>query len=99
MSTNTSRENGARHDFTKYKPLLPVPDLLAIQLDSWEQFLQEDILPEKRENKGLESVFRNMFPIEDARNDYVLEYKTLISKYNIDDLSCRINLKLLTFTL
>jgi len=72
---NTAKKNGLRHDFTKYEPLLPVPDLLAIQLDSWEHFLQEDILPEKRENKGLEAVFKNMFPVEDARNDYVLEYK------------------------
>ena len=75
MSINPAKNNGVRHDFTKFEPLLPVPDLLAIQLESWENFLQEDILPEKRENKGLEAVFKNMFPVEDARNDYVLEYK------------------------
>ncbi len=75
MSTNTAEKNDVRHDFTKFQPLLPVPDLLAIQLESWESFLQEDVLPEKRESKGLEAVFKNMFPVEDARNDYVLEYK------------------------
>ena len=75
MSINSANKNGERHDFTKFEPLLPVPDLLAIQLESWEHFLQEDILPEKRESKGLEAVFKNMFPVEDARNDYVLEYK------------------------
>jgi DNA-directed RNA polymerase subunit beta len=67
--------NGSRQDFSKFQPKIPVPDLLDIQLESWESFLQEDILPEKRENKGLEAVFRNMFPVEDTRNDYVLEYK------------------------
>ena len=77
MNYNDASKNGVvgRHDFTKFNPLLPVPDLLAIQLESWESFLQEDILPEKREHKGLEAVFKNMFPVEDARNDYVLEYK------------------------
>ena len=75
MSIKAAKKNAIRHDFTKFKPLLPVPDLLAIQLESWESFLQEDVLPEKRESKGLEAVFKNMFPVEDARNDYVLEYK------------------------
>ena len=45
-------------DFTKIKFEAPVPDLLDIQLSSWVEFLQEDILPEKRLNKGLESVFK-----------------------------------------
>ena len=75
MSVDTAMQNGTRHDFSKFQPKIPVPDLLAIQLASWENFLQEDVLPEKRENKGLEAVFKNMFPVEDTRNDYVLEYK------------------------
>ena len=75
MSADTAMKTSARHDFSKFQPKIPVPDLLAIQLASWESFLQEDVLPEKRENKGLEAVFKNMFPVEDARNDYVLEYK------------------------
>ena len=62
-------------DFTKIKFEAPVPDLLDIQLSSWVDFLQEDILPEKRLNKGLEGVFKNIFPIEDNNKNYVLEYK------------------------
>jgi len=75
LSVYTAMKNSARHDFSKFQPKIPIPDLLAIQLASWESFLQEDILPEKRESKGLEAVFKNMFPVEDTRNDYVLEYK------------------------
>jgi len=75
LSVDTAMKNSARHDFSKFQPKIPIPDLLAIQLASWESFLQEDILPEKRESKGLEAVFKNMFPVEDTRNDYVLEYK------------------------
>ena len=75
MSVDTAMKNGLRHDFSKFQPKIPIPDLLGIQLASWESFLQEDILPEKRENKGLEAVFKNMCPVEDARNDYIVEYK------------------------
>ena len=63
------------HDFTKYNFDIKLPDLLAIQVQSWKDFLQEDILPEKRRNVGLEAVLRNTFPIEDNHRNYVLEYK------------------------
>ena len=63
MSVDTTMPNETRLDFSKFEPKIPVPDLLAIQLASWEAFLQEDILPEKRENKGLEAVFKNMLNI------------------------------------
>ncbi len=61
--------------FSKLESVIPIPDLLDIQLASFEGFLQEDVLPEKRENKGLEGVFKNMFPVEDTHRNYVLEYK------------------------
>ena len=51
------------------------PDLLDIQLSSIKEFLQEDVLPEKRKNQGLEQVFKNIFPIEDNHKNYILEYK------------------------
>ena len=63
------------HDFTKYNFDINLPDLLAIQVQSWKDFLQEDVLPEKRKNVGLEAVLRNTFPIEDNHRNYVLEYK------------------------
>ena len=63
------------HDFTKYNFDIKLPDLLAIQVQSWKDFLQEDTLPEKRRNVGLEAVLRNTFPIEDNHRNYVLEYK------------------------
>jgi len=62
-------------NFSNLNSIIPIPDLLDIQLASFEDFLQEDVLPEKRESKGLEAVFRNMFPVEDNHRNYVLEYK------------------------
>ena len=60
MSADTAMKTSARHDFSKFQPRIPVPDLLAIQLASWESFLQEDVLPEKRENKGLHAIFKSV---------------------------------------
>ena len=65
-----------RQSFSKTKQLTSLPDLLSLQVYSWDDFLQEDILPEKRENKGLEAVFKNIFPVEDNHKNYLLEYKS-----------------------
>jgi len=70
LSSNVTYQN-----FSKLESVIPIPDLLDIQLASFEDFLQEDVLPEKREIKGLEAVFKNMFPVEDTHRNYVLEYK------------------------
>ena len=65
-----------RHDFASVSVKENVPDLLEIQLASYEEFLQENVLAEKRVKKGLEAVFRTMFPVEDNHRNYVLEYKS-----------------------
>ena len=69
-------DNYELKDFTKIKFNIPTPDLLDLQVASWKDFIQEDSLPEKRENKGLEAVLRNTFPIEDNHKNYILEYKS-----------------------
>ena len=69
------RHGISRHNFEKVNVLEEIPDLLEIQLASYEEFLQEHVLPEKRKKKGLEQVFRSMFPVEDNHRNYVLEYK------------------------
>ena len=74
MSSN-SLSSKSVYNFSKLEEVVSIPDLLAIQVNSMEDFLQEEVLPEKRENIGLEAVFRNTFPIEDNHKNYVLEYK------------------------
>lgn len=64
-----------RVSFQKIPSILEFPDLLSIQTESFKLFLQEDIYEEDRQAIGLEEVFRNVFPIEDAHRNYVLEYK------------------------
>ncbi len=50
------------------------PDLIEIQTKSYEDFLQADVAPQKRENKGLQAIFKEIFPVvsQDAR--YSLDF-------------------------
>jgi len=50
------------------------PDLLNIQLESWDSFLQAETSPQRRKNKGLQAVFKMNFPVTDARENYLLEF-------------------------
>ena len=74
MSSNSLSDKNS-YSFSKLEEVVDIPDLLGLQVNSMETFLQEEVLPEKRENVGLEAVFRNIFPIEDNHKNYVLEYK------------------------
>ena len=47
-------KNNKLHDFSKNNFSINLPDLLAIQVESWKDFLQEDVLPEKRKNLKVE---------------------------------------------
>jgi len=53
---------------------IPVPNLTAIQKDSYKRFLQMDVLPGEREAMGLESVLRETFPIASYDGSMSLEY-------------------------
>ncbi|MDW7996219.1 MAG: DNA-directed RNA polymerase subunit beta, partial [Bacteroidota bacterium] len=56
-------------------PLRPeYPDLLQVQLASYQEFLQEDIPPQERRRVGLQEAFLSTFPVEDASGIYQLEF-------------------------
>src|SRR4249919_703457 len=63
-----------RIDFGKIKHLADAPDLLDIQIQSFRDFFQLETTPDKRNIEGLFRVFRENFPITDARNIFVLEF-------------------------
>ena len=50
------------------------PDFLDIQLQSFREFFQIETDPDGRRNEGLYKVFKENFPITDARNNYTLEF-------------------------
>lgn len=69
--TNKTAE---RINFGKISQTLEYPDLLEIQVKSFKDFFQLETTPENRENEGLFRVFKENFPITDARNIFMLEF-------------------------
>ena len=65
-----------RTSFSHIDEMLAVPDLLAIQTIAYQQFLQEFMAPEAREDSGLQGVLNSVFPLEDSHRNYVLQYNS-----------------------
>lgn len=61
-------------DFSKIGSFLEIPDLLEVQCEAFRNFLQMNVPPEQREEKGLQAAFKKIFPIEDIHNRYTLEF-------------------------
>ncbi len=74
MAYTFTEKKRIRKDFGKRPTLLDVPYLLAIQLESYREFLQEDVNPEKRNDAGLHAAFKSVFPISSYTGFAVLEY-------------------------
>lgn len=63
-----------------------MPNLLAVQIDSFRAFLQEEVPPEERKNQGLQAVFNDVFPISDIHEKFSLEFIEFIlgdPKYSV----------------
>ena len=69
----SKKTNSKRINFATSK-ILEYPDLLEVQLKSFKDFFQLETSPENRKNEGLYRVFQEVFPIEDTRNSYKLEF-------------------------
>ena len=69
----SKKTNNKRIMFAKSK-ILEYPDLLEVQLKSFKDFFQLETTPENRKDEGLYQVFQEIFPIEDTRNNYKLEF-------------------------
>ncbi len=67
-------EKRIRKDFAMLPTVMEVPPLLAMQLDSFRKFLQADISVEKREERGLHTAFKSVFPIKSYSGNAKLEY-------------------------
>ena len=63
-----------RKSFGSMKKFVEVPNLIHLQSSSYQKFLQKDISPEKRENFGLQAIFKSVFPISDYNNTVSLEF-------------------------
>jgi DNA-directed RNA polymerase subunit beta len=79
-----------RKDFGKRRSILEVPFLLAIQVDSYREFLQEHVAPDKREDKGLHAALKSVFPISSYSGNAALEYVSYkLGEPAFDERECR----------
>src|ERR671935_69991 len=74
-----------RVDFAKITTAIPIPNLIEIQKNSYEKFLQMRVLAQDREDTGLQSVFKSVFPITDLRENCSLEFV----EYSIGNWECK----------
>ncbi len=63
-----------RLDFAKIEGSIQIPNLIEVQMKSYQRFLQMDLLPSERDDGGLQSVFTSVFPIKDFREMSQLEF-------------------------
>lgn len=63
-----------RKEFGSKNKVVEIPDLIGMQRTSFEHFLQREVLPENREDIGIHSVFKSVFPIKDFTGTSSLEY-------------------------
>ncbi|HEY5298268.1 MAG TPA: DNA-directed RNA polymerase subunit beta [Verrucomicrobiae bacterium] len=79
-----------RINFGKIKEIVVPPNMIELQTNSYKEFLQADVSPKKRDkHNGLESVFREVFPIESYDGKCVLDYDSYeIGEPKLDWLEC-----------
>jgi len=74
MAYSFTEKKRIRKSFAKRDSVLPVPFLLATQLDSYAAFRQERTAPESRKTEGLQAAFKSIFPIESHSKNARLEF-------------------------
>ena len=88
MAIPQKKTAAGRVNFGKLHDAAATPDLLAIQLQSFQDFFQLETTPDRRNNEGLFRVFKENFPITDTRNIFVLEFLDYFidpPRYSIDE--------------
>ena len=77
-----------RRSFGRLPEVAPMPNLIDVQRSSYAQFLQMDVVPDKRTNTGLQEVFKSVFPIDDfggrGRLEFV-QYELEEPKYDVEE--------------
>ncbi len=92
MSLDHINTKKIRKSFGKIPLVTSLPNLVEVQKRSFDNFLQLKITPEKRDNIGLHSIFKSVFPIHDyterASVDYV-SYDIGVPKYDVNECNQR----------
>ncbi|MEZ4267763.1 MAG: DNA-directed RNA polymerase subunit beta [Myxococcota bacterium] len=92
MAARTLRDLRIRKNFAKIPKIIDIPDLINIQKNSYEKFLQANVASENREDVGLQSIFKSVFPIRDFNKTAQLEfvsYHLEPPKYDVEECRAR----------
>jgi DNA-directed RNA polymerase subunit beta len=90
MTYSFTEKKRIRKDFSKRPSILEVPFLLAIQVDSYKEFLQEQVAPQQRSDHGLHGALKSVFPISSYSGNAALEYVSYkLGEPPFDERECR----------
>jgi DNA-directed RNA polymerase subunit beta len=90
MTYSFTEKKRIRKDFSKRPSILEVPFLLAIQVDSYREFLQEHVAPNQRGERGLHGALKSVFPISSYSGNAALEYVSYkLGEPPFDERECR----------
>ncbi len=78
MHYSFTEKKRIRRSFANRANVHQVPYLLATQLESFSDFLQEDTAPSRRKNEGLQSAFSSIFPIVSHNGFARLEFLSYV---------------------
>jgi DNA-directed RNA polymerase subunit beta len=73
-SLSFTERKRVRKNFGTLKEVTKFPNLIEIQKDSYASFLLEDFKPSERPDKGLQKVFKSVFPLEDFSGSAHVEF-------------------------
>ena len=85
---DTRRDARPVVSFAKLESVMPMPNLLDVQLRSFEKLVEQDVDPKEQWDFGLDRVFAEIFPISDVNENFTLEYVTAAlgeSKYSVEE--------------
>jgi DNA-directed RNA polymerase subunit beta len=77
-----------RVSFREREEIIDLPNLIEIQIKSYNQFLQSHLLPHERESVGLQEVFTEIFPIKSYDEKTIVEflsYNLGVPKYSPEE--------------
>ncbi|MAG97427.1 MAG: DNA-directed RNA polymerase subunit beta, partial [Rhodospirillaceae bacterium] len=77
-----------RKDFGRIPTIASMPNLIEVQKNSYEYFLQKGLGPDERPDSGLQAVFKSVFPIADFSESSSLEfvkYELEAPKYDVEE--------------
>jgi DNA-directed RNA polymerase subunit beta len=90
MASLGSGQPITRLNFSKIEKIMDIPNLIDVQRQSYESFLQKDVPVKERQDMGLQAVFKSVFPIRDFNETASLEFVSYSlgePKYEVDE--CR----------